>query len=68
MKVPVYKITVKHEEFGLITYKPFAVKGFDLKEFLSHQPSAELVSGSLIPDLEIVPDWIVPEGLEFVEV
>lgn len=66
MLVPLYKVTILNLELGLITFKPYAVKGFSVEEFLSHQIAGKLIEANLVPSFEEVPDWSVPPSIEFV--
>lgn len=66
VEVKVYEIVVHSKEFGIIVYKPFAVKDFDLREFLSHQPPCFCI-GFYGVKTEKVPAWTVPNDIDFVE-
>ena len=68
MLVPVYRITIHDEELGLITYNPFATKEFDLREFLLRNVSGFVIAVSLQPQMKEVPDWIVPNDIDFVDI
>lgn len=67
VKVKIYEVTVYSENLGIIVYKPFAVKGFDLTTFLSHQPPYVCLGFNSIPKTEKVPAWTVPNDIDFVE-
>lgn len=67
VEVKVYEIVVHSEEFGIIVFKPFAVKNFDLRQFLTSQPIPCFCFGFYGIKTEKVPAWTVPKDIEFVE-
>lgn len=67
VEIKVYEVTVYNENFGIIVYKPFAVKDFDLNTFLSHQPACVCLGFNPTPKVEIVPAWTIPSNIDFVE-
>lgn len=66
VEIKVYEIVVYNKELGIIVYKPYAVKNFDLKEFLSHQPACVCIAFNGMKT-EKVPAWTVPKDVDFIE-